>query len=209
LTELAVKSFGKLDGIVINHGILIPRRFADCSIEEWKSTYDINVFSGIALAKAALKDLQQSKGCILWVSSGAATKAYAAWDSYGSSKAAVNSIIGHIAVENPEITSVAIAPGRVNTDMQGIIRSEGKDTMDKAAHENFTEAYETGILLKPEQPAYVLAKFVANPLKNLSGKFFKYVSHFYYGFDNTDKLIAGTHLRYLRTRNDCFGETAY
>lgn len=202
MTDLAVKSFGKLDGIVINHGILIPRRFADCSVEEWKQVYDINVFSGIALAKAALKELRQSKGCILWVSSGAATKAYGAWGSYGSSKAAVNSIIGHIAAEDPEITSVGIAPGRVDTDMQGVIRTDGKDTMDKAAHENFTEAYETGILLKPEQPAYVLAKFVANPLKELSGKFFKYVPHIHDGYNDTDLLLAGTHLRFPRTRNN-------
>lgn len=173
MTELAVKSFGKVDGIVINHGILTPRRFEDCSVDEWKQVYDINVFSGVALAKAALKELRQSKGCILWVSSGAAVKQYAAWDSYGSSKAAVNSITAHLALEEPEITSVAIAPGRVNTDMQGVLRSAGKDTMDKAQYETFTDAYEKGALLKPEQPGHVMAKFVANPSKGLSGKFFK------------------------------------
>lgn len=49
LVNLAVSSFGKVDGLVVNHGMLIPNKFADTSIEEWKKVYDINVFSGIAL----------------------------------------------------------------------------------------------------------------------------------------------------------------
>lgn len=54
LTNLALSSFGQVDGIVINHGILAPKRFADCTIEEWKQIYDINVFSGIALVSFVL-----------------------------------------------------------------------------------------------------------------------------------------------------------
>lgn len=177
MTDLAVKFFGKVDGIVINHGILSPKRFEDTSVEEWKQIYDINVFSGIALAQAALKELRKSKGCILWVSSGAATKHYAAWGSYGSGKAAVNSISAHIALEEPDITSVAVAPGRVNTEMQGVLRSAGRDSMDKAQYESFAKAYEEGTLLRPEQPGHVMARFVANPLKELSGKFFTYGPH--------------------------------
>ncbi|KAK7433270.1 hypothetical protein QQZ08_000206 [Neonectria magnoliae] len=176
LTKLALSSFGQVDGIVINHGILAPKRFADCTIEEWKKVYDINVFSGIALAKAGLDELRQSKGCLLWVSSGAAAKPYAAWATYGSGKAVYNSVSAHIAAEEPDITSVAIAPGRVDTEMQGILRLAGKDTMDKPQYDTFTEAFDKGTLLRPEQPGHVMAKFVANPLRELSGKAFTYVS---------------------------------
>lgn len=112
----------------------------------------------------------------MWVSSGAATKSYTAWAAYGSSKAAVNSISTHLAVEEPDITSVAIAPGRVDTDMQSVVRSAGKDVMDKAQYDNFVDAYRQGNLLKPEQPGHVIAKFVAQPRKDLSGNFLKYVS---------------------------------
>lgn len=50
IAEAAVKTFGKIDGIVINHGVLEPvTRLADSSIDEWKKAYDINVFSGLAL----------------------------------------------------------------------------------------------------------------------------------------------------------------
>ncbi|KAF4471223.1 corticosteroid 11-beta-dehydrogenase [Fusarium albosuccineum] len=176
LTDLAVSSFGKIDGLVINHGTLTPKRFADTTVEEWKQVYDVNVFSGVAMAQAALNELRKSKGCIVWVSSGAATKYYAAWSSYGSAKAAYNSISAHIALEEPDITSVAIAPGRVDTGMQDVLRSEGRDTMDKAQYETFAEAKDKGTLLRPEQPGHVMAKFVADPLRDLSGKFFTWNS---------------------------------
>ncbi|KAF5027806.1 hypothetical protein F66182_76 [Fusarium sp. NRRL 66182] len=178
LVDLAVSSFGQVDGLVVNHGVLVPKKFADTTLDEWKKIYDINLFSGVALtqAQAALNELRKSKGCIVWVSSGAASKQYAAWSSYGSSKAAYNSISAHIALEEPDITSVAIAPGRVDTEMQGVLRSQGKGSMSKAQYDSFVEAKEKGILLQPEQPGHVMAKFVADPLKDLSGKSFSWNS---------------------------------
>lgn len=56
LTELAVSSFGKIDGLVINHGLLAPRRFADTTVDEWKQIFDVNVFSGIAIVSCNPSD---------------------------------------------------------------------------------------------------------------------------------------------------------
>ncbi|KAL2754021.1 hypothetical protein ACRALDRAFT_1062991 [Sodiomyces alcalophilus JCM 7366] len=171
LAELAVKAFGRIDGAVINHGVLTPvTRLENASVEEWRQAYDINVFSGLALVKAALPELRKSKGSVVWVSSGAAAKAYTAWGAYGSSKAAMESISAHLAVEEPDITSIAVWPGRVDTDMQRVIREDGKDAMDANDHSGFSSAFEQGQLLKPEQPGHVMAKFVVNPDHSLSGK---------------------------------------
>ncbi|KAF4122857.1 Short-chain dehydrogenase [Geosmithia morbida] len=176
IVAAAVSAFGRVDGLVINHGILSPNKLSEAPIEEVRHVYDVNVFSYLAIAKAALDELRTSKGSIVWISSGAASKAYAAWGAYGSSKAAVNSLSGHFAAEEKDITSIAIAPGRVNTDMQADIRAQGKERMDKAQYENFVEAFTTGILLKPEQPGYVVADLVAKPAKELSGKFLNWNS---------------------------------
>ncbi|KAM0476394.1 hypothetical protein ACHAPX_006306 [Trichoderma viride] len=173
LTALAVNSFGKLDGVVINHGMLEPKRFADESVEDTKRFYDVNLFSYIAMARASLKEVKKTKGCIVWISSGAALKAYQAWSTYGSAKAAVNSMAAHLAVEETDITSVSFGPGRVNTDMQAVIREKGKDTMAKAQHQTFVDDLEQGKLLRPEQPGNVIAEFVANPLHTLSGQYIK------------------------------------
>lgn len=55
--------------------------------------------------------------------------------------------------------------------MQQLIRDTGNGTMDKAVYETFVSAKETGGLLKPEQPGNVIARVVASPPKELSGKF--------------------------------------
>ncbi|KAM0741246.1 hypothetical protein ACQRIT_004103 [Beauveria bassiana] len=171
LAEVAVAKFGRIDGVVINHSVLENKKLADMSVENFRSMYEINVVSCFAMAKAALPQLRKSKGCIVWVSSGAAVKTYQAWGGYGSSKAAINSLSSHLAAEEKDITSIAIQPGRVDTDMQQLIRDTGSDTMDKAVYDTFVQAKETGGLLRPEQPGNVIARFVASPSKELSGKF--------------------------------------
>ena len=118
--------------------------------------------------------MRKSKGSIVWTSSGAARGAYAAWSAYGSGKAAANHIIAHLAVEEPEITSIAIAPGKVDTDMQKLIRETGQEAMSAKDHALFVSEHESGQLVKPEQSGAVLANFALRPDTSLNGKFFKY-----------------------------------
>jgi NAD(P)-dependent dehydrogenase (short-subunit alcohol dehydrogenase family) len=48
--SLALKTFGRLDGMVINHGILGPvARLENSDLEAWKRGFDINFFSAAAL----------------------------------------------------------------------------------------------------------------------------------------------------------------
>src|SRR5262245_46257369 len=43
VARLAISAFGRLDGIVINHGVLSPiTRLENASPEEWRRIYDIN-----------------------------------------------------------------------------------------------------------------------------------------------------------------------
>ncbi|OAQ59912.1 NAD(P)-binding domain-containing protein [Pochonia chlamydosporia 170] len=170
LTSLAVKSFGKIDGLVVNHGLLVSSRLEKTSIDTFKNLYDVNVFSCLAMVQAALGELRKTKGCVVWISSGAALKPYAGWSAYGSSKAVLNSLSSNLAFEDKDITSITVAPGRVDTDMQVQIRSSGQESMDKAQWDTFQDAFEQGKLLKPEQPGNVIAKFVANPQRDLSGQ---------------------------------------
>ncbi|QPG96747.1 hypothetical protein C2857_005155 [Epichloe festucae Fl1] len=164
-----IAAFGQLDGLVLNHGLLVSEKFEKTSIDAFKTLYDVNVFSCLAMAQAAIPEIRKTKGCILWVSSGAARRAYQGWSAYGSSKAALNSLSTHLAFEEKDITSVAVEPGRVDTDMQGQIRSSGQDSMDRTQYDTFIDAFERGQLLKPEQPGNVIARFVARPNKDLSG----------------------------------------
>jgi NAD(P)-dependent dehydrogenase (short-subunit alcohol dehydrogenase family) len=48
--EVALKSFSKIDSLIINHGVLTPvKRVVDFTPEEWRTVFDINFFSAVAL----------------------------------------------------------------------------------------------------------------------------------------------------------------
>ncbi|RCH80020.1 hypothetical protein CU098_008375 [Rhizopus stolonifer] len=89
------------------------------------------------------------------------------------SKAAVNLINSTLAVEEPNVTSIAIRPGVVDTEMQNMIRSTGASGM-KDDHAKFIELHRDGKLVKPEDPAHVLAALANQPPKHLSGGFFSW-----------------------------------
>ncbi|CAK7203775.1 hypothetical protein SEUCBS139899_006522 [Sporothrix eucalyptigena] len=173
VVDLAVSTFGRVDGLVINHGVLTPvQRLADADLDAWKRLYDINVFSALAIAKAAIPELRKTSGRIVIISSGASLKGYASWGAYGSSKAAANSLVQHLAVEEPAITSVAVAPGRVDTDMQKDIREQGVlGGMDPKVYATFVDAFEAGELNPPEKPSEVIAKLALEAKHELSGKY--------------------------------------
>ena len=195
MKELAILTFGKIDGVVVNHGVLSPMtRIENASIEEWKKLYDANFFSALALVsrnrkaacgqrlehaltlyktKETIPHLRASKGRIVFVSSGAATGAYTSWGAYGSSKAALNSLAKHVAVEEPDITAVAVSPGRVDTDMQKELREKGTE-MAKKDYETFTSDFEEGRLVKPQQSGGVIAILAVEAKPELSGKYFKW-----------------------------------
>jgi NAD(P)-dependent dehydrogenase (short-subunit alcohol dehydrogenase family) len=119
--------------------------------------------------------LRQTHGRIIFTSSGAATGYYSTWGAYGSSKAALNHLCSTLAVEEPDITTISIRPGTVDTDMQGEVRRHHK-VMDPKDAEKFKTLYEQGGLLSPEQPGNVMARLVVGAEKGLSGKFLKWVN---------------------------------
>jgi len=170
--SLALRSFSRLDGLVINHGTLKPvTRIADSTPEEWRQAFDINFFSAISFIKPALSPLRKSHGRIILTSSGAAVTAYSAWGAYGSSKSALNHLALTLAVEETDITTVAVRPGVVDTEMQLDIREEHGRRMDGKDASKFKSLHEEGKLLKPEQPGNVMARLALEAGEDLSGKF--------------------------------------
>jgi len=118
-----------------------------------------------------LPALRESKGSVILCSSGAATGAYSTWGAYGASKAVLNHLAMTLAVEEPDVTTLSIRPGVVDTDMQVSIRDKHNTSMDAKDAAKFKELKETGGLLKPEQPGHVMAKLALDAPKNLNGKF--------------------------------------
>ncbi|TAQ86767.1 hypothetical protein B7494_g4909 [Chlorociboria aeruginascens] len=145
-------------------------RIADSDPEEWRSSFDVNFFSAVAFIKPALPHLRHARGRIILTSSGAAINSYSTWGAYGSAKAALNHLAITLSLEEPEISTIAIRPGVVDTDMQVEVRGHDK-LMDEKDTKKFKSLYEEGKLLRPEQPGNVMARLVVEGGIELSGKF--------------------------------------
>lgn len=173
--ELARNYWQRLDGLIVNHGVLDPvKRVADSSAEEWREAFDVNFFSAISLARAAVPHLRQSHGRIILTSSGAANTAYPTWGAYGSSKAALNHLAMTLANEEKDITTVAIRPGTVDTQMQREIREKHNTVMEEKEVKKFAELKSSGSLLAPEKPGNVIARLVLGAPAELSGRFLEW-----------------------------------
>ncbi|MCJ1297839.1 hypothetical protein MMC08_000627 [Hypocenomyce scalaris] len=173
--DLAVKEFGQIDGLIVNHGML-PRtaRVDDSEPEEWRQCFDINFFSVVAFVKAALPALRKTNGCILFTSSGAARSAPGGWGAYGSSKAAMNHLAQTLGVEEPDVTTISIRPGIVDTEMQRDVREVHVAALREQDAAKFLTLHKEGRLLKPEQPGHVMAKLVLQAPRGLSGQFLEW-----------------------------------
>ncbi|KAJ5162751.1 Short-chain dehydrogenase/reductase SDR [Penicillium coprophilum] len=183
--DIAIKSFGQLDGMVLNHGVLGQiGKIADADVQQWKEGFDINFLSLVAFAKAALPALRESKGKVIFTSSGAAAAGtgYRGWGLYAATKAAMNNFAMSLGAEEPDVTTVSIRPGMVDTEMQRALREDHATGLDAEMHSKFTGVHETGKLLKPEQPGHVMAKLVLDAPKELSGGFYSWNSKELEGF---------------------------
>ena len=83
----------------------------------------------------------------------------------------MNHFARQLAVEEPKVTSIAVAPGVVDTDMQQQIREVHTAVMQATDGEKFLGLHKAGQLLRPDQPGHVMAKMVLDPPKELSGKY--------------------------------------
>jgi len=75
-----------------------------------------------------------------------------------------------LAAEEPDLISVAVDPGVIDTQMQQDIREKHGQAMGPV-HKGFLGLKESGKLLRPEQPGHVIARLALSAGQELSGKF--------------------------------------
>lgn len=176
--DAALNKWSRLDALVINHGALDPiKKIASASVDEWKRSFDINVFSAIGLIQAALPALRKSRGRIIFTSSGAAMRGTSTWGAYSASKAVINHLAMTLAEEEPDIISVAVRPGVVDTEMQALL-AENFGIMEKKDVDKYSTLRKEGKMLRPEQPGNVIGRLALDAGKELNGIFVKCVCLF-------------------------------
>ncbi len=170
--DRVAQTFGRLDALVNNAGVLAPiASLSDSEPETWKQNIAVNLYGPFLLTQAALGLLRESEGRIVNVSSGAAVEAVAGWSAYCAAKAAINHLTRVLAVEEPGVTTIAFRPGVVDTSMQAQIRAEGAAGMAEESLAYYVRSYEDGELLPPEVPACALMALAFHAPSEWSGAF--------------------------------------
>lgn len=115
----AVRTFGSLDLLINNAGVLGPSpqpSLMEYPLDILENVFRTNVISQLALIQD-LKNYFSQMAKIINVSSDAGVEAYAGWGGYGASKAALNHLSLVLAAENPELRIYSVDPGDMNTQM--------------------------------------------------------------------------------------------
>jgi len=127
LVRAAVESFGRLDCLVVNHGIWPPHDIPveSMSDAQWRCTLGINLDSTFGLVRAAVHQMKQQepignvRGHIVLVASTAGQRGEAFHTDYAASKGALISLTKSLSSElaSEGIYCNCVAPGWVDTEM--------------------------------------------------------------------------------------------
>ena len=128
LVEETIAAFGRIDCLVVNHGIWPPEDapIAMMGDEQWRRTMDVNLDSVFGLVQAAVGAMQQQtaskgevRGHVVLVSSTAGQRGEAFHADYAVSKGALISLTKSLSSElAPQGIYVnCVAPGWVDTEM--------------------------------------------------------------------------------------------
>ena len=133
LVEAAVGIFGRLDCLVVNHGVWPPhdQAIATMSAEQWRGTMGVNLDSVFGLVRAGVAAMQglgsraqgsegkSVRGHIVLVASTAAQRGEAFHADYAASKGALLSLTKSLSSElaGQGILCNCVAPGWVRTEM--------------------------------------------------------------------------------------------
>ena len=153
--------------LINNAGILgeIARMSEQTSLD-LEEVMQMNVFAPMELTMNVYHQLKASQEFTLVnISSGAAHRSIPSWGAYCASKAALNRLTENFYLEELErgkkVKAYAVAPGVIDTDMQGAIRSVSKDKFSQ--RDNFIQLKDENKLYSPEEAAQRLLLLLEEP----------------------------------------------
>ncbi|OBK86780.1 short chain dehydrogenase [Mycolicibacter heraklionensis] len=149
--DAATEIVDALDVLVHNAGVMLPGAAGESYIEEWRATFEVNVFGAVALTLALLPALRAARGQVVFINSGAGQKVSPGMASYSASKFALRAFADSLRSDEPALRVTTVYPGRVDTDMQ----------QDLVAYEG--GEYDPARFLRPDTVAEVVAAAIRTP----------------------------------------------
>jgi NAD(P)-dependent dehydrogenase (short-subunit alcohol dehydrogenase family) len=119
LVAETVQRHGRLDGLVLNAGIVRPGAVGDLSDADWESMVLTNLTAPWRLLRAALPHLVDSRGSIVGVASVSALRASGGIAGYNATKAGLTMLLQSVAVDHgPQgVRANVVCPGWTRTEM--------------------------------------------------------------------------------------------
>ncbi|MCV7282287.1 SDR family oxidoreductase [Mycolicibacterium flavescens] len=149
--DAAVEPIVELDVLIHNAGVAFPGRVAESTVDEWRTSMEVNVIGAVALTLALLPALRAADGHVVFVNSGSGINASPGLASYSASKFALRSFADSLRNDEPSLRVTSVHPGRIATEMQeGLVAYEGGD-------------YDPSRFLSVESVARVIAEAVHSP----------------------------------------------
>ena len=127
-----LKDFGSMDVLVCNAGIAHQELFTDVTLDQWRQMLGINLDGVFHCCQAALPDMIRRKaGRIITLSSMWGQVGASCEVAYSAAKAGVIGLTRALAKEvGPSgITVNCVAPGVIETEMNGLLDQETKDAL--------------------------------------------------------------------------------
>jgi NADP-dependent 3-hydroxy acid dehydrogenase YdfG len=114
----ATAGIGELDVLVHNAGVSMPGQVSESTVEQWRDTFDVNVFGAVALTIDLLPALRRGEGQVVFINSGAGRTPSKNMASYSASKFALRAFADSLRLSEPELRVTTVYPGRTDSDMQ-------------------------------------------------------------------------------------------
>lgn len=171
LVQRTLDQFGRIDGLVNNAGAIEPiSPVAAARLDEWEQNWRVNLLGPVVLVQAALPHLRESQGRVVNITSGAAVNVIPGWAAYSTAKVGLNHLTRILAQEEPGVTTLALRPGLVDTEMQKTIRERGRSQMAERNYNLLFSRYDQGQLLPPEKPGLSVACLALYAPREWSGE---------------------------------------
>lgn len=130
MVQESLREFGKIDGIVHAAGIASLGLMTDLSLTDWNDIFGVNLTSAFLLSKAlAPHFISRKEGKIILLSSVWGGRGASCEVAYSATKGGIDSFTKALAKElAPSGIAVnALAPGMVDTPMNGMLSEEEKE----------------------------------------------------------------------------------
>jgi NADP-dependent 3-hydroxy acid dehydrogenase YdfG len=127
LTNVAsadLSSVSRLDVVVHSAGVALLGPLGEATDEDWRRTFEVNVFAVASLTKLLLPALRAASGQVVLINSGAGKNANPGWGVYAASKFALRAYADSLRADEPSLRVTSVFPGRTDTPMQHEVRRQ-------------------------------------------------------------------------------------